>query len=222
MARECLDGFLGRLCFVSMKKKERKKKPSRISWNKHTSKLLVLSPVLRYNILLCGAASFPGEGPGIRAGLMDSPHLLWRGETLAVHLRLPGSRGLFGFIAMMPRRETQWGALTHTHTHKQRRGLSCSTTKVSTVGCNCRWLCVGLCDVWFPWTLLDCDKWKNAIQNLIFTSFPKKWRTLLDLIKPYTTYSHAAYLSWSAGEQKVGVWPPSWPGHKRPWRSGCP
>lgn len=46
---------------------------------------------------------------------MDPAQLLLRGETLAVHLRLSGNRGLFGIIEMMPRRETQNEQSSHTN-----------------------------------------------------------------------------------------------------------
>lgn len=47
--------------------------------------------------------------------LIDPAHPLLRGETLAAHLRLPGNRGLFGYIMVVPRRETQSEELSHTN-----------------------------------------------------------------------------------------------------------
>lgn len=86
----------------------------------------------------------PRRRPWDQSELMDPAHPLLWGETLDEHLRLSGNRGLFGFTMMMPRRETPERAAL---THKQRERLSGSTEQVSTVDCNCRWLCVGLSDV---------------------------------------------------------------------------
>lgn len=57
---------------------------------------------------------------------MDAAHPLFRGETLAVHLRLSGKkRGLFGFIVMMPRRETQSEELSHTNRGRDSQVPAC-------------------------------------------------------------------------------------------------
>lgn len=63
-----------------------------------------------------------------------------------------GNRGLFGFIPTMPRRETQSDELSLPN-----RGRDSHVPPWPWV----QWavtvdaFCVGLCDVWFPWTLLD-------------------------------------------------------------------
>lgn len=54
--------------------------------------------------------------PWDQSRLKDPAHPLLGGETLAVHLRLSGKRGLFGFIMVIPRRETQSEELSHTQT----------------------------------------------------------------------------------------------------------
>lgn len=72
--------------------------------------------------------------------LKDPAHSLLRGETLAVHLRLSGKRGLFGSIVVMPRRETPSEELSLTQTDAG--PLRFQYVKVSTVGCNCTRLCV--------------------------------------------------------------------------------
>lgn len=112
----------------------------------------------------------PRRRPWDQSRLMDPAHPLFRGETLAVHLRLSGKKGsVWLHHDDAQERNTEWGALTH----KQREGLSCSSMKASTVGCNCRWLCVRLCDAWFPgcvyyWTNLwyfHYDNWKNDLTS---------------------------------------------------------
>lgn len=50
----------------------------------------------------------PRRRPWDQSRLMDPAHPLLRGETLAVHLRPDQAKGgLFGFIMMMPKRETE-------------------------------------------------------------------------------------------------------------------
>lgn len=127
----------------------------------------------------------PRRRPWDQSRLMVPAHPLLRGETLAVHLRVSGNRGLFGFIMMMPKRETQSEELLHTNSERDSqvptyRRVWCAVTVDGFVS-DCVMYDSQHASATGPIPgisyLLSISQWEETINiNLRAVVYPKDWK----------------------------------------------